>query len=220
MVPPIVARGSPGDRSGWDATLLHYSADGDSLGTLGVFAAGEYLAPRPGAPMIGTPFPRPFSSAIRGSRLYVASGSAYEIRVLEPDGRVVESIRSSHRDLALDPDAEEAWRAAQRQRTSSRNVTPAELERALADVHFPPTLPPFSQILVDSDDHLWVRDYRLPGSEGPEVWSVFDPEGRLLGDVETPEGLRVEQIGGEFILGIWTDDLDVPSVRMYELTRG
>ncbi len=95
-----------------------------------------------------------------------------------------------------------------------------ELERALASVEFPETVPPYSQLLVDSEDHLWVRDYKIRGTSGPETWSVFAPEGQLLGTLQTPERLQVRQIGADFILGIWTDELDVSYVRMYALERG
>ena len=40
-----------------------------------------------------------------------------------------------------------------------------------------------------------VRDYKIRGTPGPEVWSVFAPEGQLLGTLETPERLQVRQIG-------------------------
>ena len=59
--------------------------------------------------------------------------------------------------------------------------------------------------------------YRL--EEEPVRWAVFDPEGRWLGDVETPRGGRVWDIGNDYVLGVWQDALGVQQVRMYRLVK-
>jgi hypothetical protein len=41
----------------------------------------------------------------------------------------------------------------------------------------------------------------------------------MLGDVTTPADFRITQIGDDFMLGVWRDDLDVEHVRMYELLK-
>ena len=56
----------------------------------------------------------------------------------------------------------------------------------------------------------------IPG--GPR-WTVFDPRGRMLGTIETPGSGRVTEIGEDYLLGIWTDELDVEQVRMYRLYK-
>ncbi|HET9948443.1 MAG TPA: hypothetical protein VFQ22_05955 [Longimicrobiales bacterium] len=99
------------------------------------------------------------------------------------------------------------------------DIDRAPLERALAEVSFPPTVPPASQLLVDAEGDLWARHYWTFSSAGPETWSVFSRDGYLLGTVETPERLQARQIGRDFLLGIWTDDLDVRFVRKYALER-
>jgi hypothetical protein len=76
----------------------------------------------------------------------------------------------------------------------------------------------YGRLLVDSEGNLWVADYSEErDDEG--TWSVFDPEGRFLGTVETPTGGRVHQIGDDFVLGIWRDELNVEYVRLYELMK-
>jgi hypothetical protein len=37
--------------------------------------------------------------------------------------------------------------------------------------------------------------------------------------VETPPRFRIFQIGSDFMLGRWRDELDVDHVRMYELLK-
>jgi hypothetical protein len=66
----------------------------------------------------------------------------------------------------------------------------------------------------EEDSNIWVAEYSEErDDEG--TWSVFDSEGRFLGTVETPTGGRVQQIGGDFVLGVWRDELDVEYVRLY-----
>jgi hypothetical protein len=37
--------------------------------------------------------------------------------------------------------------------------------------------------------------------------------------VETPPRFRIFQVGSDFVLGRWLDDLDVQHVRIYELLK-
>ncbi len=82
-------------------------------------------------------------------------------------------------------------------------------------------LPAFSSIMSDALEHLWVEEYEAPGEERPGVlWTVFDPEGRVLGFVETPEQLEIYEIGGDYILGkAVSEELEVESVQVWPLER-
>jgi sugar lactone lactonase YvrE len=71
---------------------------------------------------------------------------------------------------------------------------------------------------VDAEGNLWVADYRRPGDDQPR-WTVFDPTGAMLGVVETPERFSIHQIGSDFVLGSWADDMDVEHVRLYRLIK-
>ncbi len=55
--------------------------------------------------------------------------------------------------------------------------------------------------------------------EAPRLWTVFDPEGRVLGLVETPEGLWIHEIGEDYILGTAWDALNVEYVQVWGLER-
>ena len=51
------------------------------------------------------------------------------------------------------------------------------------------------------------------------VWTVFNPEGRVLGFVETPAGLDIYEIGEDYILGLATDELGVEYMQVWALER-
>ena len=92
----------------------------------------------------------------------------------------------------------------------------------------------------DALGYLWVRRAPSPaeGDEGVPLESVnadgtrfvlmlssglhdlFRPDGVYLGTVKLPHGLRVMEIGADYVLGVATDDLDIQYVHLYGLDRG
>ena len=75
------------------------------------------------------------------------------------------------------------------------------------------------EILADPAGYLWVLEYRMFG-EGDAVWTVFDPEGRIQGLVETPAGLNIFEIGEDYVLGSAEDELAVEHVQVWASDRG
>lgn len=89
----------------------------------------------------------------------------------------------------------------------------------LRDVPFPDFMPTYDKLLVDRLGHLWVREYQ-PSWEDSRTWFTFAPDGKGLGEVALPPNLVVTEIGEDYLLGTWRDELDVEYVRMYSLDRG
>ena len=58
-----------------------------------------------------------------------------------------------------------------------------------------------------------------PCGENSWQWTVFDPEGRIQGLVETPPGLVIFEIGEDCVLGSAEDDLGVEYVQLWALDR-
>jgi len=85
-------------------------------------------------------------------------------------------------------------------------------------VTFPQTMPAYRRLLVDSDGFFWVEEYRRPGDDVPR-WTVFAPDGQLLGTLTLPTGTHVFEIGTDYVLGRWQDQLDVEHVRVFSLLR-
>ena len=212
---------TPGERIPQGVAFLRYSAEGDSLQSVGPFSGPEVMIPEPGAGGVRlvSPFPRQVVSFPGRTGTFVGASEDFEVQRFRSDGVLDLLIRASHRSLTLTQAHRDIFEDRERRRLAE-SASPQALARALATVEFPETVPPYSQLLVDSEDHLWVRDYKMSDTPGPEVWSVFSPEGQLLGTLETPERFEVRQIGANFMVGIWTDELDVRYVRMYGLDRG
>ena len=80
---------------------------------------------------------------------------------------------------------------------------------------------------VDGAGHLWLKPYYVAGAESPP-FETFAPDGTWLGSVTLPPGLvraftqyqaPYMEIGEDYVLGVWTDELDVQYVRMYRIDK-
>jgi hypothetical protein len=183
---------------------------GEETVTLVSGAGADQMAMRDQVPFgLGTWF------AVLGTRLLVADNARYELVERRPDGAVVRLIRRSGEREPVT----EAERAAYLERR--RGATDARFrqaqERMLKSLPFPQHKSWFAGVRLDAAGNAWVQRHAAPDADTP--WEVFDAEGRLLGTVTTPAGLRVTQIGPDFVVGVWKDELDVAHVRVHRLRK-
>lgn len=82
----------------------------------------------------------------------------------------------------------------------------------------PETYPAYTRFVLDATDHLWVEHFRTPRAER-HLWSVFAPDGEWLGEIEVPPRFEITDVGADYVLGVYRDELDEQSVRMYSLSR-
>ncbi|MDE2875539.1 MAG: 6-bladed beta-propeller [Gemmatimonadota bacterium] len=168
------------------------------------------------------PFTRLIRTAVWAGRFVVAPNDNYEIRAYGREGTLDLIVRRDHALIQPTPAHRDAYierRVAARppEEQAERRRT---LRERLADLPMAETFPAFDEIVADALGHLWVREYDLPGEERTKpLWTLFDPEGRVLGFVETPPGLRIHEIGESHILGRATDSLGVEYVQVWPLNR-
>ena len=79
-------------------------------------------------------------------------------------------------------------------------------------------MPAYQALFADDVGNLWVRDYQAPDEMNPP-WQVFNQEGTWLGRVSAIPGFTPGQIGADFALGVWKDDMGVEHVRLYRLVK-
>ena len=162
-------------------------------------------------------FGRTQVSAILGDRAVLGSNDRYELQLVEPDGRLARLIR---RRVEPRPVTEPMLEAARRERIDRAPSPEARTrqEEAMRSIPHAATVPFYERLLGDDEGNLWVQEFTVPG-EPPPGWAVYDPDGRLLGSVALPDGFRPTHIGGDFVVGVGTDEMDVQRVRMYALEK-
>lgn len=205
------------------SALLRYAADGAGVDTLGRFPGTQMFS------MSGTDnggwasiAPVPFGTAtfhaVHGGRLYVADNSRFEVSVHDGRGKLLRRFRAPHRTEPLTPAEVARYREVQLAAAGESGFERQVQERTLAAMQFPETKSAFADMRVDRTGAVWLREHAI-GSDAPGRWTVFAEDGTLLGTVELPAGLRVLEIGGDYVLGVWNDELDVQHVRLHRLNR-
>jgi hypothetical protein len=200
-------------------TLLRYAESGSLVDTLGQFPGEErYVQPRA---MSGLLFGRDTKFTVHGNDLYAGSTDRYEIGVYTADGTLRRSIRRVFENLPVTSADIETVKQEQldRMRRSNGPLNPAEFERMYAEMPIPKTMPAYAGLRVDAEGNLWVADYLRP-SDHQSRFMVFDSTGRMLGSVVMPERFEPLDIGADYVLGRWRDELDVQYVRLYGLEKG
>ena len=99
-------------------------------------------------------------------------------------------------------------------------LTGGEVRAMLDQVPMPRSRPPHSRLLLDQAGNLWAKLGPTKGREGAlSDYLVFEGEGRLLGTVALPD-VEVLEIGEDYVLGVFRDELEVEFVRLYDLRKG
>ena len=161
-------------------------------------------------------FSRELKLGLWGDLAVVAPSDRYELRAFADDGTLVRIVRRDHvprvpraEDILVNPGLRDELRIPME--AEMLRVPQSQLEE-----HFPA----FAEIMSDAAGYLWVREYEPPKEAGPApVWTVFSPEGRVLGFVETPPGLEIYEIGEDYLLGHAEGELDVEMIQLWPLVR-
>jgi hypothetical protein len=198
-------------------TLVLYAPDGSFRDSAGVHPMGTFG--RLGdVGMVGSPT---FSSGTfvttSADAYYVATSRDYEMAVHAPSGQLLQLVRWIGPDRTVsqaDIDAHWDERLSGTSGNGRRRVEQMRQATPAAD-----RFPAYGGLEVDREGNVWVKEYRRPRTRGQDTWWVFDREGRMIAYADLPVGLRVTDIGPDYVLGIELDSLDVEHVRMYAVTK-
>ena len=78
--------------------------------------------------------------------------------------------------------------------------------------------PPVSEVLVGTDESIWLRREEL--ERGRAAWQVLAPDGLVRAMVSVPRGVRLLAVSENFVWGTAEDELDVPYLVRYRIVRG
>ncbi len=205
--------------------ILRYERTGAAIDTLATVPGPErYHHVGDRSQMVTVSGFSPFPVLHGGRRLlYAGAGERMEIDVYDESAKRVRVIRIADLDLSI---AEEDWEAEAGRIADMvrrhQERRPAGSPGRTVDVPRRNTRAAYSRFLEDSEENLWVADHNPEYTHlhwpPPDRWTVFDPDGRWLGSVETPAGLAITEIGEDYVLGIARVD-ERSVVRLHELAR-
>lgn len=84
------------------------------------------------------------------------------------------------------------------------------------DLPIPARWPPIGGMIADDAHRLWVQEYRS-ARDGEITWHVFAADGTYVDEVTTPGRFTPQAVRHDMIVGVWRDELDVQSVRLYRI---
>ena len=193
--------------------LLTYGADASPVGSLGDFedltvlrGEGLYVFGPEGV------------EATADSTLWYGPGDRFELREVALDGstrRIVRLNRVAGAVTQVDRTAYEHSAVGELE----DSLDEAAAEAVVASFRYAERFPSYAQIVVDDGGNLWVRAYQWFGMGQPQKWTVFDRDGRFLGDLTMPTLMEVHHIGEDFVLGRMADYRGKEAIYFYPLIK-
>lgn len=211
-------RGESGPFRGTQTVVLADGA-GTIRDTVGTFPSGErYLFLRPDGSPGGTG-PRQLGPeahvAIGHGRAFIGDAATPRVIVYEGRGRDTLELPLARRAITdEDLDALLAARLARAEDAAAER----RIQQQWSEYDYPETYPFYSDLRVGETGLLWVRRYPAVGETEVE-WLVVHPLGGVVARVRLPEGLRVTQIGRDYVLGVLSVE-GVQVIQQYDLRRG
>jgi hypothetical protein len=198
------------------AFVAHPAGD---VQVLGVYRGPEQVI----GSLAGVPLRRETLFATNGSIRSVAIGDteAFDVALYDlTDSATVRLRMRIRRAEGPDPITQEdieTWRKSLRERYHDSPFR-TDIERSLAEPVRQKFKPAFASVFLDTAGQLWVEE--LPNDlSGTRPVTIFSPQGFPIARANLPRGLDVLDIGANYILGRWSDQVGVSYVRRFSLIR-
>lgn len=201
--------------------VYSFAADGTRPYTTGISMRSDaWYEPAGGGgfTFVTPPFAQEDLVRVGPDRILHASRASGELRLHRADGTLTRIVRGAAGPVV--PVTAEL-RSAEIERLLDGSDDP-ELRRLHEGMDVPANLPAFTTVRTDRLGHLWIRDYRRPGTpdDAPATWRVLDPDGQPAGQLELPARFTPHDIGADYIFGVQRDALDVQTPVLLPLVRG
>lgn len=206
------------------------SRDGEVLASYGSVPGMTIGVGGPGG-ALPIPFGARTHATTTGDLFVVGIAEEPALRVYGPAGDLVRKVRWPDRDRAVGGPFLSRWSGL----LEDADPVMRELGEALPR---PERFPAYEGLISSADGEVLVGDYPGPlgilplrrADHGPEAlrpelrvparrWLVFDSGGAVVATVRTPDGFEPYAARESVMWGVYTDELDVESVRAYRLVK-
>lgn len=185
---------------------------GVETANLGQISPGEVMASRVGGQR---PLGRWTTYALSGDRVFVGTAQAPTVEVHDFTGKQVATIRLA---ISLRVPTRALMEAAVDNAVGwAPAPARAQMKEVMLQVPLPAALPPYKSIHAENDGTLWVVT-SFPGDPTTELRG-FSSNGAPIATLSLPVGLRVFEVGTDFVLGAFEDASGEERVRAYRFRR-
>lgn len=151
--------------------------------------------------------------------VHTNDGLSWGLTTYDQDGEVIRISRVDRPLEALTQQVQSRWRDHMLARFGQQNeAAPSRLRELFDESPFADSIGSYSSLVADQLGRVWAQE--LVGEDWdrvPNAYHVFDRDGRYLGPVSVPEGLRVTDATEDRLAGVHVDAQDVQTVRIYRL---
>lgn len=185
--------------------LGRYDEAGDLINHIATLPGAENLRfPSAGNITLMPTFARRPRIVVDGDRVLVSTGEEFRVDVFTMDGGILAAHSASTAPPEIIP------RSAIERAVGGR-VSPSDLDAWPDDLRYPSV----SDLQVDDGRKVWLAEFSVDESD-PARYVVFGGNGEVLRRVEMPPGFRATDVGEDFVVGVWRDELDVEVIQLYE----
>lgn len=204
------------------------ASDGRELARFGPFPGMLMGGPGGGVPV---PFGPRTHAATAGDLLIVGTADTARYRVFGPEGTLRRIVRWPDEDRTVEGKYFSRW-------STMLEEAPAGIRELVGSLQRAERFPAYEGIVATDDGEILVGEYAGPlgllpvrrADGGPEAlrpvmrvpgrrWLVFDPRGVLVATLATPDGFEPYAVRDGLMWGVYSDEVDVESVRAYEVRR-
>jgi hypothetical protein len=140
-------------------------------------------------------------------------------------------VRLERPSVLVTEEMKEAAIESIRELAIAQGAPESRIDEFLEQLEFAKKLPAITSVWVsDPGGFMWVG---IPSPKAESInfsggfggggllgFDVFSPDGAFLGRVPAPDSFRPMVVHDDIMYGAWTDDLDVPYVRSYQIVKG
>ena len=165
--------------------------------------------------------------------VWLGTGDNYEMEFLDWTGTTTRTLRWEGPDLTVTQMHVDAYREAVRDSFASgldfwARTYPEEVSSRDWQQRFearwerdrealPPAFPAYGQVMLGDDGALWIEESTRAGE--PIEWFVLDEDGERMRSLAVPPGIVLLDIGADWVLVTYRDEMDVERVALYPLVE-
>jgi hypothetical protein len=216
-----------------DAVLV-FTTDGTITDTLKRFPTGETISYAQGYPDYKIFSTEASWTLTDDGKFLYGMNDDYRIEVYA-DGALERVVSRQFVQQPVGEDTKDAIRGWFRRQIDQAGaaVPPGMAEQIMDALDFGEFMPAFAGIVAGSDGAMWVQHIQavteLSEEElesfdvlqdlGAPEWDVFDADGRYMGVVTMPRRFSPRLFRGDYVYGVWRDELDVQYVLRLKVVQ-
>lgn len=209
--------------------IVTLALPGQPTDTLAVLPPGTAVQIRDGQARITIFGAEPAWDANVEGRLVTGMSDDWRLYVWGSGGALERIITRPHQPRPLASRDQQSIRDGLREAYRAMGLSGPALETVLSQMEFAAQYPAFFTLALGPSGSVWAQHVRtatdLASADGTfdiqdlgsTTWSVFDAEGRYLGDITFPGKYQPLSAIGDRFYGIARDELDVQSLKVYRV---